>query len=170
VIAVFCLFLAFALPSWGQTASPPYFNSDTNLPTNIFGVGVSGNTGGNPYVAGGGDYWRLASATSNTYSVTFLDVLPVKGSSGIVTTNVSTGVAQHAFDLKVKGLVIPIYPLASFGVAVANGNPSWNVTGGVAAYIPLKNSSWMLMPNVRYAKQGNAGYTILPGIELSFGQ
>ena len=153
-----------AISAFGLAQAP--FSSTANLPSNVYAAGLSGNTVGSPAIGGTAAWGSLVSATTNTYSFTALDLLP--GAGGVVSTNISTGIAQNVASFTISGKTIALYVPVTAGLNVQAANPTWTWTGGAVAFIPIKGS-WMLAPVVRFAKQPN-GYSMMPGLMIAWGQ
>lgn len=160
-IAVACaMFLALAIPSHAQTATPA---GDL---TNIYGVGVSYNPGASPSVAGTALYAH-GVGNSGTYAFTVLDALPNTVKPFTVTTNVGVGVAQKLLTIG----KVPFYGTTSTGVAWSGTNAGWQYNFGAAALIGIKaNKNYYVMPTARVLKSTiNGAYSPIVGVEFVFG-
>lgn len=164
--------LAFALVAFGQTTTTATaasaIPSAPSTPaavqdTNIAALGVSYQPGGSPAVAGTGLYARQVSATSGTYAFSVLDAIPEAGVKPFtVTTGLALGIAQRVLTI---GRVDIYIPLAA-GFSYTGQNTGWNWSTGVLAVVPVKNTSWRVLPNFRAIKSsvGSAsGYSLIFG-------
>ena len=128
--------------------------------SNWAGVGI----GYNSQVTGIGLYAK--NITGNTYSFSVLDVIPTTYKPVVVSTQISTGVAQRVFSLKGVDFFIP----TSAGITYTGVNTGWNWNTGGLVSIPVGKTNWRIFPNVRVSKSSIVdGYQLYGGILLGWG-
>ena len=161
------ILLAVLLLMFAVTAFAQSLPIDLNLPSNVYGAGVSYNVGGSPAVAGTGMYAHLLADTG-TYAFTVVDLLPNTQPKFTVSTNIGVGIAQKVAAIK----NIPIYIPTTAGISIAGGNTGWAwSTGGMAVFSVKDN--FKIMPNVRIVKSSvsnGTGYQPIIGVMFGWGQ
>ena len=140
------------------------------LPTNLYAVGGSYNSGASTPIAGSALYARLT--TDSTYAFTALDILPISVSPFTVSTNVSAGVAQKILTWENINFFTP----TSAGISITGNNTGWTWTSGVLADYNIKKSGkatqYHVMPNVRWLKSSvsnGSGYQLIGGVMVGWG-
>ena len=157
----FMLMLLLCLPLLLQAQTP-----DAPL-QNIYGVGLSFNSGANSPVAGTGLYAH-AIGTSGTYAFGVFDALPNTTKPFTVTSNTGVGIAQKVMTIG----SVPIYVPTAAGVSWTGSNTGWSWSTGALGVIHLKKD-WYLLPNIRVAKSsvsGSTGYQPIGGFILAWGK
>lgn len=171
------LFLA-AIAVAAQTPAAP--------PDNLYGLGMSYNSGASPAVAGNAFYAKLLSANQSTsdvgggvmvttfhptYSFTLLDILPDTVKPFSVTTNISSGIAQQVFQLG----PVNLFTIGTAGLSVGNTNLGWTWTAGAfgdynfkKAGKPTKLDLIVGARTIKSSVSGGSGYQIIPGAGLAY--
>lgn len=139
--------------------------------TNLYGAGVSYNSGASPAVAGTALYAHKIDAlkdSTGSYAFTVVDALPVSVKPFTVNTSFGAGIAQKVFTIG----KVPVFVPTSAGISYNGSNTGWAWTTGGMAVINLKGN-WKLLPNVRIVKSSvsaGAGYQPVAGIAIGWGQ
>jgi hypothetical protein len=140
------------------------------FPDNFAGVGGSYLAGGTGIssIAGTGIYARLVNSASGTYAFTVVDAVPQTVKPFVIGTNAGAGIAQWLFTLAGVEFFTP----NSAGVSWSGSNTGWNWSSGMLAVVPVKTSTWRILPSVRMVKSSvnnNAGYQVILGVGVGWG-
>ena len=132
----------------------------------IYGFGVSFNSGAHPEIAGTALYAHSVNG-SGTYAFTVIDALPQSTKPFTVNTNISVGVAQKLFSVAKLDIFAP----TAAGISFNGANTGWQWNTGVATRFAVKKgSAWHLMPTVRVSHSSvsnNSGYQPIIGLLIS---
>jgi|ERR1039458_5724748 hypothetical protein len=147
------LALCFALSLHAQSIAPP----------NTIAAGASYLTSGPSRLAGTG---LLTFGSSTTQAFAVLDAVPTTKAPITVTSNLGLGIAQRVFGIGRVSFWIP----TAAGVSWTGKSVGWAWDSGALASIQT-NSSWRIMPNVRFLKSSisNSNYQLIAGVLIGWG-
>ncbi len=150
------VFLALAMPVAAQTYDPP---KDT------VAAGVTWNQYSAPQISGTLLYAHQLT-DRGMYSFSYVDIFSKSDSEYLVTTALTTGVAQH---LRAVGPA-QIYIVTTIGIAAGGTNSGGAITAGGCAIIPIGNKGWRLVPSVRVIKATVSEFQAIYGIAIGWGK
>ena len=136
------------------------------LPKNVYSAGTSYNPAGSPKVSVTALQARLVQE-QGTYMFAAMDILPVPGKPGLVTSQLSVGLAARL--LKIKD--ISIFAPTSAGVSTNGDNMGWAWTTGWLLDIPF--GKFRVQPIARVVKSsvsGGAGHQLITGVLIGWGE
>lgn len=144
-----------ALPLMAQTP---------DLPQKEFvSIGASWNQYSAPQISGTLLYAHQISG--GTYSFNLIDVISKSVKPFVVTTSISTGIAQCLRNIGPA----KVFAVSTVGVAAGGENVGYSWTAGGCVVIPMKKG-WSLMPHVRVIKSSLSDFQGIWGLSIGWGR